>query len=68
MTLLQAAVQERQNMLVAGATGTGKTTLLNALARSVPDEQRIVVIEDTAEIQIARSNVVRLVARSEHCS
>jgi pilus assembly protein CpaF len=64
MGLLQSAVEQRQNILVAGATGTGKTTLLNALARSIPDDQRIVVIEDTAEIQIDRSHLVRLVARS----
>jgi len=64
MEALKTAVERRDNILVSGAAGTGKTTLLNALATFIPDEQRIVVIEDTAEIQIDKPNVVRLVARS----
>ena len=63
MGLLQSAVEQQQNILVAGRTGAGKTTFLNALARSIPDNQRIFVIEDTAEIQIDRSHIVRLVSR-----
>jgi pilus assembly protein CpaF len=65
MAALQAAVEQRQNILVAGAAGTGKTTLLNAFASFIAEDQRIVVIEDTAEIQIERPNVVRLVARAQ---
>lgn len=64
MSQLQSAVQDRSNILVAGATGTGKTTLLNALARYIPDDQRIIVIEDTPEIQIDRPHVNRLATRS----
>jgi pilus assembly protein CpaF len=62
---LRRAVETEQNILISGGTGTGKTTLLNALAAFVPPEERIVVIEDTAEIQIQASNLVRLEARRE---
>jgi pilus assembly protein CpaF len=62
---LRSAVESRQNVLISGGTGTGKTTLLNALAAFIPPEERIVVIEDTAEIQIQARNLVRLEARRE---
>lgn len=55
---LRAAVAERRNILIAGATGTGKTTLLNALANEIPDEERIFVIEDTAEIRLLKPHVI----------
>jgi pilus assembly protein CpaF len=58
-------VLDRKNMLICGGTGTGKTTLLNILATFIPDEERIVLIEDTAEIQTQKSNLVRFEARSE---
>jgi pilus assembly protein CpaF len=61
--LLQQAVVDRKNILISGGAGTGKTTLLNALAASIPPDQRVVVIEDTAEIQISAPNQVRLEAR-----
>ncbi len=58
-------VLERENILISGGTGTGKTTLLNALAAHIPDAQRLVIIEDTAEIQIQKPNLVRFEARRE---
>ncbi|MBA2338676.1 MAG: CpaF family protein [Acidimicrobiia bacterium] len=60
--LLRTAVQERRNLLVSGGTGSGKTTLLNILAGEVPNGERVVVIEDSAEIQAA-GHMVRLEAR-----
>src|SRR5262245_60233074 len=60
---LQDAIMKRQNILISGGTGTGKTTLLNALAGLIDPEERIVVIEDTAEIQLQTKNLVRLEAR-----
>jgi len=65
LALLREAVQVRRNIVISGGTGTGKTTLLNALAAFIPDEERVVVIEDTSEIQIEKPNVVRLEAREE---
>jgi len=55
---LRTAVAERKNILISGATGTGKTTLLNALASEIPDEDRIFVIEDTAEIRLKKPHVI----------
>src|SRR5262249_11748644 len=55
----------RKNVLISGPTGSGKTTLLNALAAFIPDEERVIVIEDTSEIQIHRPDLVRLEARTE---
>jgi pilus assembly protein CpaF len=60
---LQFAVQRRKNILISGGTGTGKTTLLNAVSSYVSDEDRVVVIEDTSELQIDKPNLVRLEAR-----
>ena len=53
----------RQNILISGGTGTGKTTLLNILAHLIPEHERILIIEDTAEIQISAPNLVRFEAR-----
>lgn len=63
--LLVEAVKERKNILVSGGAGSGKTTLLNALARRIPDDERIIVIEDTAEIRLDKKNLVRFEARRE---
>ncbi len=63
--VLRQAVIGRQNILISGGTGTGKTTLLNILANFIPEYERILVIEDTAEIQIATPNLVRFEARRE---
>ena len=60
---LQTAVEIHQNILIAGGTGTGKTTLLNALSHFIGSEERLVIIEDTSEIQIDKDNSVRLEAR-----
>ncbi|MDH4145057.1 MAG: ATPase, T2SS/T4P/T4SS family, partial [Acidimicrobiia bacterium] len=61
--LLGDAVRAGVNIVVAGATGSGKTTLLNALAAAVPHDQRIVTVEDVAELRIDHPHVVRLEAR-----
>ena len=60
---LRAAIDGQRNILISGGTGTGKTTLLNALATHIPVEDRVVVIEETAEIHLDKPNVVRLEAR-----
>lgn len=60
---LTLAIDTQQNILISGGTGTGKTTLLNALAAHIPDQDRIVVIEETAEIHLEKPNVLRFEAR-----
>jgi len=60
---LRDAVNHERNILISGGTGTGKTTLLNALAAHIPARDRVVVIEETAEIHLEKPNVVRLEAR-----
>jgi len=57
---LEACVVSRLNVVVAGGTGSGKTTLLNVLSGYIPDGDRIVTIEDAAELQLSQSHVVRL--------
>jgi pilus assembly protein CpaF len=52
------AVADRENILISGATGTGKTTLLNALANEIPEQERIFVIEDTAEIRLTKPHFI----------
>jgi pilus assembly protein CpaF len=65
LEMLVAAIANRENILISGGTGTGKTTLLNALAHFIPVSERILVIEDTAEIQLDHCNLVRFEARRE---
>jgi pilus assembly protein CpaF len=63
VTLLAACVKARLNMLIAGGTGTGKTTLLNLLSTYIPADERIVTIEDTAELQLRQEHVARMETR-----
>ena len=58
-----ACVEARLNILIAGGSGSGKTTLLNTLSRFIPEEERVVTIEDTAELQLQQPHVVRLETR-----
>ena len=57
------AVAERRNILISGGTSSGKTTLLTALAAFISDDDRVVLIEDTSEVQMAKPNLVRFEAR-----
>lgn len=60
---LHAAVQARCNILISGGTGSGKTTLLNVLSSFIPAEERIITIEDSAELKLQQEHVVRLESR-----
>ena len=62
---IAGAMARRQNILISGGTSTGKTTLLNALAALIDRDDRIVIIEDTAELHLEQANVVRFEARRE---
>jgi pilus assembly protein CpaF len=63
MDFLSAAVQARCNVLISGGTGSGKTTLLNCLSRYIPTDERVITIEDAAELQLQQPHVVRLETR-----
>src|SRR5439155_11095278 len=65
LRVLRQAILDRQDMMISGGTGTGKTTLLNALAAFIPDDERVIVIEDTSEIRMNKPNLVRFEARRE---
>jgi pilus assembly protein CpaF len=60
---LEGYVLGRKNILIAGGTGTGKTSLLNVLGKFIPSDERILLIEDTSEIHLAQDNLVRFEAR-----
>jgi pilus assembly protein CpaF len=64
VALFEAAVKGRLNVIVSGGTGSGKTTLLNALSRMIDRAERVVTIEDAAELQLQQPHVVRLETRS----
>ena len=63
MEVLSAAVRARLSILISGGTGAGKTTFLNILSRNIPQSERIITIEDAAELQLAQENLVRLETR-----
>lgn len=60
---LENAVRTKMNILISGGTGSGKTTLLNAMAEAIPEEERIITIEDMAELRLTREHIVGLEAR-----
>lgn len=62
-TVLAYAVKEKSNMIISGGTGSGKTTLLNILADAIPVQERLITIEDAAELALPQENIVRLEAR-----
>ena len=62
-TILQALVEARMNVLISGGTGSGKTTLLNAMSSFIDAKQRVVTIEDAAELQLQQRHVVRMETR-----
>jgi pilus assembly protein CpaF len=61
--VLEGCVKTRHNIIISGGTGTGKTTLLNILSEFIPDNERIITIEDSAELQMKQDHVVRLETR-----
>jgi len=61
--LLQACVEGKLNILITGGTGTGKTTMLNVVSQYIPSDERIITIEDAAELRLHQSHVLRLEAR-----
>ena len=63
LRFLAACVEAKSTVLISGGTGSGKTTMLNALSRFIPEEERIVTIEDTAELQLQQRHVVKFEAR-----
>ncbi len=63
LALLEGAIKARLNIIISGGTGSGKTTLLNTLSSFIPDNQRVITIEDAAELQLQQDHVVRLETR-----
>jgi pilus assembly protein CpaF len=63
---LQCCVHGAANILIVGGTGSGKTTMLNVLSSSIPDDQRIITVEDAAELQLKQEHVITLESRPEN--
>ena len=63
MAFLRACVEARLNIVISGGTGSGKTTFLNCLSRFIPEHERVITIEDTAELQLQLEDVVRMETR-----
>ncbi len=63
MSFLAACVEARVNIVISGGTGSGKTTFLNCLSRFIPEHERVVTIEDTAELQLQLEDVIRMETR-----
>ncbi len=63
LEFMRVAVERRANIVISGGTGSGKTTLLNVLSSYIPDDERIVTVEDAAELQLTQPNLVSLEAR-----
>lgn len=63
MQFLQIAVHHAANIIISGGTGSGKTTLLNVLSNYIPDDERIVTVEDAAELQLAKPHLISLESR-----
>jgi pilus assembly protein CpaF len=63
LDFLSGCVEARLNIVISGGSGSGKTTMLNTMSRFIPEEERIITIEDTAELQLQQSHVVRLETR-----
>jgi len=63
LDFMSGCVEARLNVVISGGSGSGKTTMLNTMSRFIPEEERIVTIEDTAELQLQQSHVVRLETR-----
>jgi pilus assembly protein CpaF len=63
LRFLAACVESKSTILISGGTGSGKTTMLNALSRFIPEEERIITIEDTAELQLQQRHVVKFETR-----
>jgi pilus assembly protein CpaF len=63
LDFMSGCVEARLNIVISGGSGSGKTTMLNTLSRFIPEEERIITIEDTAELQLQQSHVVRLETR-----
>jgi len=61
--LLEACIKARMNTIISGGTGSGKTTLLNTLSSFIPNDERVITIEDAAELQLQQEHVVRLETR-----
>ncbi len=63
LRFLSACVQSKTTLLISGGTGSGKTTMLNALSRAIPEEERVITIEDIAELQLQQKHVVKMETR-----